>query len=395
MSLHLVNVAALPSAIENFRGDLIRTLVKLGYRVTAMAAPTTRDQVERIHALGADYRPYAVDRTGMNPLHDLQTLFALRSAFTALRPDVVLAAYIKPVIWSGLALAAFPQRPRFYALIEGLGLTFRPKGFIRHSVMLLVTWLYRLALHRVTTVMFLNEGSRNVFVARRIVPAHKCEVIPGLGVNLDQFAATPLPAGPPQFLLIARLIAAKGLREYAAAARIVRQRYGDAVFHLLGFEDRSRYAVPMAEVRAWHDKGMVEYLGETADVRPHLANCHVFVLPTSYPEGMPATLLEAMATGRPIVTSDAPGCRETVVPGENGFLVPVGDPEALAERLIWLIEHRNEWERMGRASRRIAEDRFDVHKINARVMDIMRLSRGGGSPDPDDRMTVPAQSGLA
>jgi len=375
VSVHLVNVAAQPKSVENFRGDLIRAVVKLGHRVTAMAAPATRDEVDRIRALGADYRSYMVDRTGMNPLKDLQTLFALRRAFTTLRPDVVLAAYIKPVIWSGLALAAFPQRPRFYVLIEGLGLVFQSKGLARHGIMLLATWLYRLALRRATAVMFLNEESRDFFVSRRIVSRDKCQVIPGLGVNLDQFTPAPLPPGPPRFLLISRLLAAKGLREYAAAARVVRKRHPDALFQLVGHPDPSPDGVPMAEVRAWHDEGVVEYLGEPVDVRPHLANCHVFVLPTSYPEGMPRSVLEAMATARLIVTSDAAGCRETVVPGENGFLVPVGDPAALAERLIWLIEHCNEWERMGRASRRIAEERFDVHKINAQVIGIMGLSR--------------------
>jgi len=370
---HFVNVAAQPKSVENFRGDLIRAVVALGHRVTAMAAPATPDEVDRIRALGAEYRSYMVDRTGMNPLTDLRTMLGLRRAFAALKPDVVLAAYIKPVIWSGLALTALPG-PRFYVLIEGLGLAFKPAGFARHGLTLLASALYRLALRRATAVMFLNKENRDLFVSRRIVPSDKCHVIPGLGVNLDQFPAAPLPSGPPRFLLVARLLAAKGLREYAAAARIVRKRHPDAVFQLAGHPDSSPDGVPMAEVRAWHDEGVVEYLGEPADIRPVLASCHAFVLPTSYLEGLPRSVMEAMATGRLIVTSDAPGCRETVVAGENGFLVPVSDPPALAERLIALIDQRSEWERMGRASRRIAEERFDVHKINTLVIDLMGLS---------------------
>jgi len=372
--IHLVNVAAQPKSVENFRGDLIRALVKLGHRVTAMAAPATQEEVDRIRALGADYCPYMVDRTGLNPLTDFQTLLALRRAFAALRPDVVLAAYIKPVIWSGLALTAFPHRPRFYVLIEGLGLVFKPAGLARRGITLIATWLYRLALRRATAVLFLNRENRDFFVSRRIVPPEKCHVIPGLGVNLDQFTAAALPAGPPRFLLISRLLGAKGLREYAAAARIVRQRHPDAVFQLAGHPDPSPDGVPMAEVRAWHDDGVVEYLGEPKDVRPVLASCHVFVLPTSYPEGLPRSVIEAMATARLVVTSDAPGCRDTVVVGENGLLVPVGDAAALAQQLIRLIAQRSQWEQMGKASRRIAEERFDVHKINTQIFGIMGLS---------------------
>jgi len=371
---HLVTVAAQPKSVENFRGDLIRAVVKVGHPVTAMAAPATADEVGRIRALGAQFRAYAVERTGLNPFQDLQTLVALRCAFTALQPDVVLAAYIKPVIWSGLALATI-RGPRFYALIEGLGLVFQPRGALRHGVMRIASVLYRLSLRRATAVIFLNVENKDLFVSRGIVPAHKCRVIPGIGVNLEHFAETPLPAGPPTFLLMARLLALKGLREYAAAARIVRHSHPDAVFQLLGPEDSSPDAVPIAEVRAWHDAGVVQYLGEATDVRPAVANCHVFVLPTSYPEGMPRTVLEAMSMGRPILTCDAPGCRETVSPGANGFLVPTGDPEALAERMIWLLEHRDQWDRMGQSSRRRAEELFDVHKINAQIMNIMSLSR--------------------
>jgi glycosyltransferase involved in cell wall biosynthesis len=370
---HLVTVAAQPKSIENFRGDLIRAVVAGGHVVTAMSGPASADEVRIIRALGADFRSYAVARAGLNPVQDLATFAALRSAFRALRPDVVLAAYIKPVIWSGLALKSIPDA-RFFALIEGLGLMFQPQGVVRHLLMRVAEWLYWASLRRASKVIFLNVESRDLFVARRIVPAGKCEVIPGIGVNLDHFSPVPLPEGPPRFLLMARLLAAKGLREYAAAARIVKQRYPEAVFQLLGPGDSSPDAVSLDEVRSWHAEGAVHYLGEATDVRSVLADCHVFVLPTSYPEGMPRTLLEAMAVGRPVVTTDAPGCRDTVEDGQNGFLVPLREPAALADRLMWLIEHRDSWPQMGRRSRQIAEDRFNVHNINARLLAIMDIS---------------------
>jgi glycosyltransferase involved in cell wall biosynthesis len=370
---HLVTVAAQPKSVENFRGDLIRAAVTGGHAVTAMSGPATPEEIQRIVALGADFRPYAVERAGLNPLRDLATFAALRSAFKALRPDVVLAAYIKPVIWSGLAVRSTPDT-RFYALIEGLGLIFQPHGVVRRLLMRVAEWLYWASLRRASKVIFLNVENRDLFVSQGIVPASKCEIIPGIGVNLEHFSEVSLPEGPPRFLLMARLLAAKGLREYAAAARIVKQRHPEAVFQLLGPGDSSPDAISLDEVRSWHAEGAVHYLGEATDVRSALAGCQVFVLPTSYPEGMPRTLLEAMAMGRPVVTTDAPGCRETVEDGQNGFLVPLRDPAALADRLTWLIEHRDRWPQMGRRSRQIAEERFNVHDINARLLAIMDIS---------------------
>jgi glycosyltransferase involved in cell wall biosynthesis len=195
-------------------------------------------------------------------------------------------------------------------------------------------------------------------------------------VNLDDFIVKDFcMSSSPTFLLIARLLHEKGIREYAQAARKVKKRYPDAVFNLLGPADPSPDGVPLEEVQKWHDQGVIRYLGATNDVRPHLSVCHIYVLPSYYGEGLPRTIIEAMATGRPILTTDNVGCRETVIPGENGFLVPVRDVDALAERMIWFIEHREEWERMGRRSREMAEERFDVRIINRELMGIMGLRR--------------------
>jgi glycosyltransferase involved in cell wall biosynthesis len=194
--------------------------------------------------------------------------------------------------------------------------------------------------------------------------------VAGSGVDLSYFSEAEFPESAPTFLCIARLLGEKGLREYAQAAQIVKQRYPKAEFRLLGPADPSPDRISLDEVNTW---GTIEYLGDTNDVRPYLAVCHILVLP-SYHEGMPRTVLEAMATGRPILTTNAPGCKKTVVQGENGFLVPFRDAEALAERMIWFIEHRDQWQRMGQVSRRMAEERFDVHKINAQLLRIMKLN---------------------
>ncbi len=368
--VHVAIIGNEPSSLLNFRDDLIRTVASFGHRATAMSAPASADQIRQIEALGAQFRSYPVQRNGLNPLRDIQTFFALRKAFKELKPDVVLAYTIKPVIWSGIA-AYLTNVPKFYALIEGLGYAFQDGGWRRKLIGMLAALLYRISLQKAADkVIFLNQDNKNFFLKEKIIPSEKVALIDGIGLDLDWYAQRPFTESHPIFLCIARLLGEKGLREYAQAAYIVKRRYPDATFRILGPTDPSPDRISLDHVHEWQHKGLIEYLGVSDDVRPYLAASHVYVLP-SYHEGMPRTVLEAMATGRPILTTNAPGCKETVVQGENGFLVPVKDAEALAERMIWFIENRDQWERMGQASRRMAEERFNVHKINAQILSII------------------------
>jgi glycosyltransferase involved in cell wall biosynthesis len=361
-------------SLGQFRGDLIRALVTAGHRVTAMAAPAPPEQVDRILALGADFRSFPVQRNRLTPVADLRTLRALGESFSSLRPDIVLAYTAKAVIWSGLALRRI-RGPRYVALINGLGFTFQGEGVLRRALTMLTSTLYRASLRRAAAVVFQNTDNLDVFVGRNIVSREKCHVVDGSGVNLDYYAETPLSDGPPRFVMTTRLLREKGLREFAAAARTALRHCPEATFELLGREEHSLDAVPLSEVRGWEAEGILHYRGTAADVRPFLEACHVCVLP-SYHEGLPRSLLEAMAVGRLILTTDVPGCRETVVPGRNGFVVPKGDPAALADRMIWLLDHRDQWAAMGRASRRLAEARFDVRKVNADMLRLLGILAG-------------------
>jgi glycosyltransferase involved in cell wall biosynthesis len=365
-------VGAYPPSLLNFRGPLVAALAAAGHDVVGMAdgeAPAVAAQLE---ALGARYRPYPVRRTGLNPLAELRTLRALRMAVRELAPDLVLAYTIKPVVWGGLATRR-AAGTRFIALIEGLGWSFQDGGVPRRALRALVTRLYRRALARADRVLFLNPDNRDEFVRLRIAPADRCAVVDGAGVDTDAFAPAPFPDGSIVFLTIARLLGDKGLREFADAARRVRARHPEAVFRLVGPTDDSPDAIPVAEVRGWEAAGVLEYAGAAADVRPFLAGCHVYVLASRH-EGMPRTVLEAMAMGRPVLTTDAPGCRETVIPGENGFLLPPGDPAALAERMAWFIENRDRVATMGQRGRAMAVERFRIGTINERMMRLMELA---------------------
>lgn len=361
-----------PASLSIFRGDLIKTLVSAGHEVTAMAAPADEDVRRRIENLGAVFRPLKIWRNGLNPIRDVRTYFAFKKAFSELDPDIVLAYTMKPVIWAGLSLRHM-KHVRFYALITGLGYAFNGRSFIRKLLSEIVMTLCRSSLKGASAVIFQNPDDK-AFFSRKILAANaQLGLVNGSGVNLIRFPRSPLPEGRPVFLTIARLLVDKGLREYARAAAMVKEDHPEALFYLIGPTDSSPNSIPIEEVNGWVKSGYVLYLGPQDDVRPALRDCHIFVLP-SYHEGMPRTVLEAMAIGRPIITTDVPGCRETVIEGENGFLVPKGDTIALTARMKWFILNRQSWPAMGERSRKLAEERFDVLKINKDMMKIMGLT---------------------
>lgn len=366
----VIVVADLRSLII-FRSEFVRIIASQGHKVTVMAAPASNEQIQQIEKLGVQFRSYPVQRNGLNPLKDIQTFIALLKEFYKLKPTVLITCFIKPIIFGGLAARAV-RNVSFFAITTGLGFAFHGESIFRKILKIVVVRLYKMSLANAKRVIFQNIDNLNEFVDRSIVPRSKCSVFNGCGVDLLQFAQVKFSVGYPVFLCIARLLGEKGLREYAQAAHIVKQRYPDTVFRLLGPPDPSPDRISLEELQKWCHQGMVEYLGETNNVRPFIAASHIYVLP-SYHEGMPRTVVEAMSMGRPILTTYASGCRETVIQGENGFLVPARDANALAERMIWFVEHRDQWQRMGQASRQMAEERFNVHKINADLLRIMKL----------------------
>lgn len=367
----VVVLGSLPESLVNFRGPLIREMREAGHEVHAASPPADPETVARLRDMGVQHHTLPLARTGLNPLQDLGSLLAMCRLFRKLEPDCLLAYTIKPVIYGCLAARAVGV-PRCYAMIEGLGYTFAGRGARGWLLGKVARTLYRLALRRAERVFFLNPDNFRVFTDLGLLrDRQQAVLIDGIGVNLTEFSPAPMPATP-SFLMIARLLRDKGIYEYVEAARQVKARYPEARFRLVGWIDDNPDSVTEAELGDWVTEGAVEYLGRLDDVRPAIADCSVYVLP-SFHEGMPRTVMEAMAMGRPVVTTDAPGCRETVVDGGNGYLVPPGDAEALAEALLRFVEQPERVPQFGAASRRIAEKRFDEHRINRIILDVMRL----------------------
>jgi glycosyltransferase involved in cell wall biosynthesis len=257
-------------------------------------------------------------------------------------------------------------------LITGLGFTFQNTGHVGY-VHKIVKLLYKLSLSRVDKVFFQNSDDEEFFrcsgILKKSTPS--C-VVNGSGVDLSSFEVVRLPAGAPVFLMIARLLGEKGVREYAQAAEVVKRRYPNVEFHLVGWIDDNPDSIKKCELDKWLECGCLKFLGRLDDVRPAIESASVFVLP-SYREGTPRSVLESMAMGRPIITTDAPGCRETVVDGENGYLVPVGSVDGLVESIIKLIKNPALIPLMGKRSREIAENKYDVSIVNHVILNGMDL----------------------
>jgi len=234
--------------------------------------------------------------------------------------------------------------------------------------------LYRIGLSRVEKLFVYNRADQNELLRSRMVTDERRIVpIDGSGVDLSHFTASPAPTNPIVFLFVARLLQDKGIREFVKAAKAIRSRWTDVEFHILGPLDANPASVGQQEIAEWESHNIVSYLGETRDVRPYLSACSVFVLPTYYREGIPRTILEALSTGRAVITTDMPGCDQTVNVGVNGYLVKPRSVDSLVKAMELILEDPKSVELMGRQSLALAKKRFDVRIINQKLLSEMGL----------------------
>lgn len=373
--MKILLVASLADSLINFRGSLIDALQAKGVCVH-VAAPDFDTALPTRMALqkrGVNVHQIYMHRAGMNPLADIRTLWSLWRLMSQIKPKYLLVYTIKPVIYGCLAgwIAGVPRR---FALITGLGYAFTGQAYgMRAVVQWLARVLYKFALRHAHAVIFQNCDDQELFRRLRLVSeSMPTVVVNGSGVDTNAFQCIPLPQGPCRFLMIARLLGDKGVREYAQAAKRVRVMHPEVTFGLVGWIDNNPDSIKQTELDEWVSDGSIHFYGRMDDVRPALAACTIYVLP-SYREGMPRSVLEAMSTGRPIITTHAPGCRETVIHQENGLLVPVQSVDALVDAMMRLISDPAMINKMASRSRQLAELKYDVHQINMQMIAEMNL----------------------
>ncbi len=372
--MRILVIGGWAKSLLNFRGPLIRALHAQGHTVLASAAEDDTEVLDTLSSWGVVYHPTPLDRASTNPLSDLRYLRALIRLMRLTTPDVVIAYTHKPVLF-GTWAACHCKVPRRTALITGLGYAFIPSGRLRQRIShAMVCTLYRALLPRCEHVFFQNEDDRDLFRAKGILKSQPHSIIPGSGVDLEYFAPQPVPGGHVHFLLIARLLRDKGIVEFVEAARQVRARHPEVVFQLVGPFDPNPAALREDEIQSWVDEGCIEYLGMKADVREILGAATVYVMP-SYREGTPRTVLEAMATGRAIITTDVPGCRQTIRDAKEGFIVAPHSAEALASAMQCFIDDSTLAERMGASALKRARDVYDVHRVNRIILEQLDLTR--------------------
>jgi glycosyltransferase involved in cell wall biosynthesis len=351
--------------IINFRSDLIRALLIAKYRVVAISP--RGQNVDKILELGSDFIPlYHLSRKGTNPLKDLQLLVELSRIYKRENIDIALHYTIKPVIYG--SFAARIAGIHCINTITGLGYAFLSNGIVNKTVQQLYRWSLRNANH----TFLQNQDDYEFFLRQKLSPANRTSIIPGSGINLDYFSPFKVKAKPVSFLFIGRLLYDKGLQEFVEAARLVKKKFPIASFHLLGALDEDNPSAISREIlKLWVEEGVIEYHGVTSDTRPYIAQSTALVLP-SYREGLPRVMLEGMAMAKPLIASDVPGCRDTVVNGQNGYLVKVKSPESLAEAIIKIINHsKEELIEMGKAGRTLAKKKFSKEIVISKYIAIL------------------------
>ncbi len=362
-----------PEYLTGLRGPMIRDFLGMGHEVTAIGAEEMASVRTDLEAWGASYEVVPIRRAGINPFADLRAILALYRTLRRLKPDILFAYTVKPIVY-GLPVAWLAGVKRRFGMVAGRGFALLPGNERRRRLARLITVMtYRFSLRFADGVLFHNQDDLDLFREKRLLPAAvRTKRIFGSGVDLDYYRPAPTPAGPVTFLMISRLIADKGVREYIEAARQLKRSYPDSRFRLVGPADPSPNGIAESEIAALAGEGFIEYLGPLTDVRPAIAESHVYVLP-SYCEGLPRSVLEAMAMARPVVTTDAPGCRDTVASDSNGFLVPVRDATSLANAMERFIQAPSLVQSMGDAALAFARDRFDVRSVNRSIAEFLGL----------------------
>jgi len=355
--------------VFNFRGDLVRDMLAQGHEV--IVTGPNRDYVDDIMALGVSEFievPLIKDNTSIKG--DMAYYRQLVRVMKRVKPDMVFAYTIKPVVYGSMAARRAGVK-RIYAMVTGLGRVYTSDSLKTKVIRFITKILYRRAFKACDKVIFQNGDDIKELTEQKYLPISKTALVSGSGVNMERFLRTPLPEKP-AFLMVGRIIREKGVMEFCEAARAVKKKHPEAVFTLLGGFDSSIGALKESDIKPFIEDGSIEFPGEVKDPVAFYGFSSVFVLPSFYREGLPRTILEALSCGRPVITTDWPGCREAIKDGGNGFLVEPKNAAQLAEKMTELIEDREKLLRMSDAAYTSCKNNYSVEIINAQMRAIMK-----------------------
>ena len=373
----IIIIGTTASNLYIFRKDFIAACIVKKIDVVVFVSEYTAEWIDKLSELGADVVTYKLSRGGLNPFADIQTTMELINKIKSINPDIVLSYSAKPVIYGSIAAKA-AKVPSIIGMLEGLGYTFtdQPNGqsvktkLVRNIQVL----LYKFAFRYIDKIIFLNHDDKKDLMDIYKFKKPEAYILGGIGLNLNNYQFSMASVQPVKFLFIGRLLKEKGVFELIEAIRIVKSKYPNCSFTVLGAIDHENLgALKQEKLDELIAEKLFEYPGYVANVQEWITNSSVFVLP-SYREGVPRSTQEAMAIGRPVITTDVPGCRDTVVDGVNGFLVPKWDVKALVEKMCYFIEHPEQVNVMGLESFKIAQDKFNADNVNIKLLEIIGIS---------------------
>ena len=374
--MHIIITVNAAWNVVNFRRSLIEAFISDGHTVAVLAPPDVSVSVmEDLKLLGCRFLPLEMDRESLNPIKNFTLIGRMKKAFREERPDVIFSYTIKNNIFGSLAAAklGIPFVPN----ITGLGTAFLSGRFLQK----ISVCLYRYAFRRNSITFFQNHDDKNFFLNHKIITNQQARLIPGSGIDLNHFKPTAYPSDHKEtiFLMITRIIRDKGVLEYVETAREIKSKFPNVRFQILGSIDTAnRNAIDAKIVQSWVNEGIIEYLGISDDVRPHISISHCIVLP-SYREGAPRTLIEGASMARPVIASDVPGCREVVEDSKTGYLCKARDRKDLMRCVNDFMSLQHEEKAlMGRLGREKMVKSFDdsiVKKAYRKILEFDHVSQ--------------------
>lgn len=371
----IVLISNTTNSLLNFRKHLISFLIEEGFQVYCLSTDYTQQTKKIIEKWGAIAVDYPLSRAGVNPFADIKTLYKLTQILKEISPDIVLSNFVKPAIYGTLS-AHFAKVPKIVAMIEGLGYAFTepPEGFSlkQKIVQKIQVFLYKMALPKANLVLFLNKDDPNDLIKKHHIKTKHIKVLGGIGLNLEDFPKKTIPLHNISFLWIGRLLKEKGIWEYLKAAEMVKQKYPEVIFKIIGgLDTENPGGISEKELQFFIEKNIVNYMGEVQNVAEIISESSCVISSSFYREGSPRSIQEAMAVGRAVIATNIPGSREAVIDGENGFLVPKWNPKILAEKIEFLIENQDFLISMGEKSRILAVEKYDGKKVNKRLLQMI------------------------